>query len=283
MDSTNTVPAAPVESAPTPEQSTDTTPQVTHEGAEATPAPVADPERESRARSAKDRIDQLTARYREQERRAQAAEAQLDQHRRQQELHQQFTQLDAQEPQADSFDSLQSFQRAYGDWNAKRAAAVAMAGWEARMQQESARQAQFNEQAMQQQARVMQENAVIETKMSSGSKKYPDFHQVIGNPDLPTVRGTPLLEIVLAADHSEDIAYSLAKTPGALERLLALHPVQQAKEINRLDSKFSGSAPTSAPPPPPQRNGSATAVKDWNDMSTAEHVKAYRAERTRKR
>lgn len=217
------------------------------------------------------RIDQLTRERYEEQRAREAAEAQLHAIQRQHQLTQQFSQLDSEAPDINQFNDLHSYNRAMADWTTRRAAAIANAQWEQRMQQERAQNAQFSQQALAQQHAVMRENVLIEEKMAAGVKKYPDFMAVITNPELPTVRGTPLFAAVLAAENAVDIAYSLAKNPAEMDRLLAVRdPMIIAREVFRLDAKFSGSGTSNAPPPPPSRNGSPQVVKSRDQMTDAE-------------
>lgn len=288
MDTTNdqnSSPAAPAASAPAIENDSSASP-TPGSPAEAPQDPALQkPDPEQRARTVTQRISQLTARYHDEQRAREAAETRLAQYERQQAISQQFSQLDAQAPQIDKFDSLHQYQMAMANWTTQRAAMVAQAQWDERQQAERATQAQQYAQMAQQQQRVAAENAVIEQKMAKGVQKYPDFMEAVGNPELPSLRGTPLMTILLETENGVDIGYALAKNPSEYERILELsvrNPAAAAREVFRMDAKFAGNGPTNAPPPPPQRNGSTQVVKDYSGMSTAEHVKAYR-EAKRKR
>lgn len=281
MSDLNPAPSAP---AATPAESAPATEPVTPAAGGSEGASPADPAKAAAAEEAskpkppsrlQSRINELTQQRYDEQRRADALEAQLAQHKRQQEFNQGIAKLDASEPQIDRYQSLAEYQRAMADWTTQRAVAHANAQWEQMMEQRAANDARFRAQAIQQQVAAQQEMAEIERKLGGGVKKYPDFVQVVTNPELPNVRGTALGSILMEADHADDISYSLAKNPGELERLLSLHPVQAAKEIYRLDQKFAGAPPTSAPPPPPQRSGTSHGSRDWSEMGTSEHAKAY--------
>lgn len=274
MNPAPSAPVAPAESTPAPEPVNSTASDSAAPADPAKPAAPEEPKQKPPSRL-QQRINELTQQRYDEQRRAEALQAELVQYKRQQEFNQGIAKLDASEPQIDRYQSLAEYQRAMADWTTQRAVAHANAQWEQMQQQRAVHDARFQAQAIQQQQRVMQENAVIERKLGEGAKKYADFMQVVTNEDLPTVRGTPLAEIILEADHAVDITYALAKNPGELERLLSLHPVQAAKEVYRLDQKFAGAPSTSAPPPPPQRNGTSHGQKDYTQMSTAEHAKAY--------
>lgn len=284
MESTPNAPAAPAASAPA--QETVTSPAIGGDQA-SPPAPDAgaaaetpEPPKPSRLQA---RIDELTRQRYDEQRRADAAQAQLEQFQRHQALSQQFSQLDAQAPDINRFQSLHEYQMAMADWTTRRAAAVATAHWERMTQEQQNRQAQVQAQALAQQHQAFQENAAIESKMAAGVKKYPDFQKVLTNPDLPSTRGTPLFSAVMASENAVDIAYSLAKNPAELDRLLSIRdPMHLAREVFRLDAKFAGNGVTSAPPPPPNRMGSSHAPKDWSQMGTAEHVRAYREAKSKR-
>lgn len=250
------------------------------EGAQTPPEP---PQPKGPSRLQK-RIDELTAQRYEEQRRADDAHARLAAFERKQALTQQFSELDAKAPRVDQFQDLQSYQMAVSDWTTQRAAAIAAAQWDERMQQFTAQQTQQQQRVMAEQHKVMRDNVRLEERMSAGVKKYPDFHAVVGNPELPSVRGSPLFDAVLESDNAVDIAYSLAKNPAELERLLGItDPIRISREVFRLDSKFTGNGATQAPPPPPQRNGASAAPKDYGQMSTAEHVKAYLGAKAKRR
>lgn len=285
MTDTNVAPAAPAESAPANE------PVQTPASGEAspqTPPQSSEPPREQITKHSRlqSRFDELTKQRYEEQRRAEAAEARLAEIERQHAQKETFSQLDSEEPQIERFNSLAEYQRAMHEWTVKKAAAVATAAWEKRMQEQYAQnQEQF---ARQEQQRIQQEqiNAVIEQRMDAGRKKYPDFMEAIGNPELPPIRQHPaLFGALLNCQNAHDIAYALAKNPAEYERFYAMrNPYQIARELFAIDQKFTGSAATTqAPAPPPQRNGTSTGSKTWQDMGTAEHVKAYQARRHKQR
>lgn len=271
-----TSPVVPAASTPAVEQPNTQSQSQVPEGQQ---DPTQQTQDERPRKTADQRIGQLTARYREAERRAQEAESRLAAQERERAQATQFAEIDSSEPQIDRFNTLAEYQRAYGEWTVKKATAKAHSEWEKRMEQQQAVYAQQEAQRVQAFQRLAQENQQLEEGMKEGVKKYPDFADVVGNPDLPSVRGTPLFDIVMAAQNRADIAYALAKKPGELDRLLSMPPARAAMEVFRLDAQFKGNGATSAPPPPPQRNGSAAVVKDFGSMSTAEHVEAYRRQK----
>lgn len=270
--------ASPAESTTAPDQSNAQSPA--NDAGEGQPAEGQDPSKPRAPSRLQQRIDQITRERYEEQRGREAAEAKLANFERQQAHATRFAQLDAQAPQVDQFQDLHSYQMALSNWTTQRAAAVAAAQWDQRMQEQATHQAQYARQAMEQQQRAAYENVTLETKMSQGAKLYPDFVQTLTNPDLPSVRGTPLFDAVLQADNAPHIAYALAKNPAELDRLLSLRdPLMIAREVFRLDNKFSGNATTSAPPPPPSRNGSSAGSTPLSEIKdTGEWMKRREAE-----
>jgi hypothetical protein len=275
-------PAAPVDSAPTPEAPITEAPNAgtEDEGSEAPKVEQPKPEAPSRLQK---RIDEITRQRYEEQRAREAAETKLAQIERQHALHQQFSQIDAAAPQIDQFQSLADYQMAMAEWTTKRAVAVANAQWEQRLTQMASEQAQQAARMAEQQHRVMRENATLEEKMAAGIKKYPDFQQVLTSQEIGSVRNTPLFHLILEADNAADIAYSLAKNPTEVDRLLSLgNPAAMARAVFHLDRQFSGNAATMAPPPPPSRNGTTVIQKDTAKMTTSEWM-AWREGELKKR
>lgn len=255
IESQVSAPAAPVESAPTQDAPITDAP-ASGEGTDDA-APKAEPPKPEAPTRLQKRIDDLTRQRYEEQRARESAEARLAQYERQQAQAQQFAQIDAQAPRIDQFNDLATYQMAMSNWTAQRSAAIATAQWEERMQQMAQHQARQAQEQFQHQQRITQENVVLDSKMASAAKKYPDFMQVVTSQDIASVRNTPLFSLILEADNAGDIAYALAKNPTEIDRLLSLgHPAAMARAVFALDRQFSGNAVTTAPPPPPSRNGS---------------------------
>jgi hypothetical protein len=99
----------------------------------------------------------------------------------------------------------------------------------------------------------------------------------------------PLVDLFMGDDHDLEIAHHLATNDGEAERLMALSPVQRAREITKLADRFGGEqqappAPvpqrktTNAPPPPKTISGSGKSVLnvDSPDISPADRIKAWK-------
>lgn len=269
MDTTPQVAtAAPAESAPAQEHIESPSTEGQHADSpaqESQPEQKPEPKAPSRLQQ---RIDELTRQRYEEQRRADEYAAKLAAYEREQQQAKTFADIDARQPRIEQFQDLHTYTLAMNEWNRQRTIAEATVQWEQREQQRAAEQAQHAAKFMEQQQRVMHENVQLETKMADGAKVYPDFIQAVTNPDLPSTRGTPLFAAVMEADNAVHIAYSLAKNPAELERLLSLRdPVRITREVMKLDAKFTGTPSTSAPPPPPQRNGAAAVPSGKPDPS----------------
>lgn len=276
MDTDNNVAStAPAESVPAQEQSIAPEGQQLEEGAQQDGAqkPEKQPSR------IQQRIDELTRQRHEEARNAQALRAELDALKRQQTTSKTFAEIDAKMPDISQYGSLAEYQRAMSDWTTERATAVAMQKWQEHMEKLDGERTKQSAEVQQRQEYIERENVALEEALHDGVKKYPDFQQTLMNPDLPSVRGTPLMGFIMTADNRVDIAYALGKNPAELERLLRLPPLYAAREIVKLDLKFSGGgAPNVAHTPPPNRNGSPVVQKSTKDMTYAEWEKQREAE-----
>jgi len=122
--------------------------------------------------------------------------------------------------------------------------------------------------------------------------KYDDFTQVVENPALHI---TPIMaESIRNSDIGPDVAYYLGSNPREAEKIAALPPFLQAKEIGKLEAKLVSNPPvrktTSAPPPiaPVTSRTSSAPTYDTTDprsvksMSTSEWIEAERQRQIRK-
>jgi hypothetical protein len=97
-----------------------------------------------------------------------------------------------------------------------------------------------------------------------------------------------MAETIRASDSGPDVAYHLGQNPKEAERISALPPFLQAKEIGRIEAKLAAEPPSkktsSAPAPikPVTARNTNTGVIDTTDprstqtMSTSEWIEAER-------
>ncbi len=123
-------------------------------------------------------------------------------------------------------------------------------------------------------------------RVDEAIEKYDDFKQVVENPALHI---TPIMaETIRASEIGPDVAYYLGSNPREAEKIAALPPFLQAKEIGKLEVKLTASPPvrkTSSAPPPiapvTSRTSSApsydtTDPRSVKSMSTSEWIEAER-------
>jgi hypothetical protein len=124
-------------------------------------------------------------------------------------------------------------------------------------------------------------------------EKYPDFAQVAYNERLPITQA--MAEAIQAADVGPDIAYYLGSNPKEADRIARLSPLQQAKEIGKIEAKLADNPPvkkTTAAPAPispvATARSTGTSTYDTTDprsiksMSTSEWIEAERQRQIRK-
>ena len=220
-------------------------------GAE-TPASEGDSDQPQRESRAKDRIQELV-------RRAKEAEAERDQLLAEK---QQQTQQQTQQQKRDRFE-YESDDEYLGD-----VVTTKLSEFERqRVEREQQRAAQRAEQAR---LDVWQER-VADTR-----ERIPDFEAVAFNDRVPYSQA--MIQIVQGSDVGPEIAYHLGKNPQEADRISRLGPLDAAREIGRLESRFSQKArPKVSNAPPPVKTISGTGAsepKAYEDMSYDEYKKA---------
>lgn len=183
-----------------------------------------------RRRTARERIDQLTA-QRNQER-----IARLEAERQRDEL---FRQLQTPVDPNQEFEDPTGFQRDQ---------------FERVLTEREARQAQLQaDRAAQRELAAAQET--FAARVDAVRDAMPDFDQVF-SPNLPISHVA--VEYLASSDKGPAIAYHLGKNPADAHRIASLPPVQQAIELARIEARVGmpkGRKPTSAPKPTPRVNG----------------------------
>lgn len=146
------------------------------------------------------------------------------------------------------------------------------------------------EREQQKQQRQLQEQYY--EREESALEKYDDFQQVAYNPTLPVTDHMALA--IQASDQGPDVLYWLGSNPKEAARISALHPVQQAREIGKIEARLEANPParktSSAPAPisPVTRpTGGAKAIdttdpRSIGQMSTSEWIEAERQRQIRK-
>jgi hypothetical protein len=143
--------------------------------------------------------------------------------------------------------------------------------------------------AAKQQSQVLESYHDLEEEARS---KYDDFEQVAYNPKLPITDA--MAQTIQASDVGPDMAYYLGSNPKEADRISRLSPLQQAKELGKIEAKLSDNPPvkktSNAPAPiaPITARSSGSPALDTTDprstksMSTSEWIEAERQRQVRK-
>lgn len=226
---------------------------------EDTPAP------ERKNKGVGKRINELTREKYEQQRRAEALEAQLSQ---MQQLMQQTVQPPPQAQQG--VPTLEQFDY---DQNAYMQAMIQYGMQEERRRWEGEQQQRQIMQAQQEKGRSFQ------AKIEAFDKEVPGgWQQAVSAP----VNYTPvMLDAIQESDIGPRIGYYLSQHLEEANRISALSPTAQAKAIGRLEEKLSQvpqkKTTTQAPAPAPVAHSAAPLKKNAADMTFEDHVAAVRA------
>lgn len=117
--------------------------------------------------------------------------------------------------------------------------------------------------------------------LKPGAKKYgPEFESVVTNEDLPI--SNAMAGAIAQLENGIDVWYHLATHEDEAHRIAGLSDVKQLWEMRKLADTLAAPPKPTQTPPPIVPGGSRSGVsKDWNEMSTAEHAKAYHARKKR--
>jgi len=140
-----------------------------------------------------------------------------------------------------------------------------------------------------------QQSAILESfheREEEARGKYDDFEQVAYNPKLPITDA--MAQTIQASEVGPDMAYYLGTNPKEADRISRLSPLQQAKELGKIEAKLSDNPPvkktSSAPAPiaPVTARSSSSPAYDTTDprsiknMSTSEWIEAERTRQIKK-
>lgn len=87
------------------------------------------------------------------------------------------------------------------------------------------------------QAHVQKSYARLHDELDKGSDKYEDFDEVVRG-DAPFSKH--VRDALLLVDNPAEVAYRLGKNRDELERISRLHPLDQAREVNKLSFALMG-------------------------------------------
>ena len=147
--------------------------------------------------------------------------------------------------------------------------------------------------ARREQARMQSE--IIESyhdREEDARNKYDDFEQVAYNPKLPITDA--MAQTIQSSDVGPDMAYYLGSNPKEADRISRLSPLQQAKELGKIEAKLAdnpvvkktSSAPAPIAPITARSSGSpatdTTDPRSIKSMSTSEWIEAERQRQIKK-
>lgn len=120
-----------------------------------------------------------------------------------------------------------------------------------------------------------------QAKEQEYAASIPDFEETVAGADIPVSQA--VIQEIVTGDNGPALKYYLAKNPDEAERLSQLSPVALAREVGRLESRFTkapqkAAATVSGAPKPitPVSKSSATSTKDPGEMDLKEY-RAWRA------
>ena len=129
--------------------------------------------------------------------------------------------------------------------------------------------------------------------------KYDDFEQVAYNPKLPITDA--MAQTIQASEVGPDMAYYLGSNPKEADRISRLSPLQQAKELGKIEAKLAdnpvvkktSSAPAPIAPITARSSGSpatdttdprsikSMTTSEWIEADRQRQIKKYEAQRNR--
>lgn len=231
---------------------------------------TSEPEGEKKS-DAQERIRQLVARQREAERKSAYLEGQLEA------LKRPTTERAAEvqgRPTADRFASYDDYIEAVADWKAREAYRDEQTRYTAKQEAEKAKAAESTRKQK------------FSEQMVTARAKHEDFDEVtVYNSDLKV--SAAMLETIEDSDYGAEVAYYLGKNPAEASRIAQLSPLGAAKEIGKLELKFSNPAQpevkrvSSAAPPVGTLAGNASSTVVPSKMSDSEWYAWHKAEKAK--
>lgn len=230
----------------------------TDETEESSPSPEdtsAEPEEKPKAKGVQKRIDELTANWRAEQRRAeQLQEALLRQQPSQPET--EAPPVTSEKPQADAFNSYEEYIEALTDWKVDQK--------QSELEEVSARRREADAAAQREQT--------FQSRAVAFESEHDDFKAVAMNPLLPV--SDAMAQAVQSSEAGPQLLYHLGQNPEEAARIHQLPPVAAAMEMGRLEAVLTATQPnrqTSAPNPiEPLEGGQGTVNKDPDKMTMAE-------------
>lgn len=93
-------------------------------------------------------------------------------------------------------------------------------------------------------AHVHKQYENLNNEFDRASEKYEDFDEVVRSDHVPFTKA--VRDALLLVDNPADVAYKLGKNRDELNRISKLHPLDQAREVNKLSFALMGGKSSSA-------------------------------------
>jgi hypothetical protein len=128
------------------------------------------------------------------------------------------------------------------------------------------------------QAHIHKQYQRLNDEFDKASEKYDDFDDVVRESDAPFT--DHVRDALLLVENPADVAYRLGKNRAELERISKLHPLDQAREVNKLSFSLMGgnnaktSSPTKANPLGAVRANPAHSSNAITDKTPASVIRA---------
>lgn len=210
------------------------------------------PHQKKRGKTAEDRINDLTRKFREMERRNQVLEG----------LVSQPTPGSASEgaakPTPEQFESYDEYVDALTDWKVDQ-----------KLNKSSAETAKRTESSLQQ--------ANWAVKLEAAQSTLPDYAEVVGSSEVPILQH--VAQALMDADRGPELAYHMAQNPEVAERLNKMSPMKAALELGRLETALAAPVAkqtTNAPAPATPIRTTSARQSDPAKMSMDEYVEYRR-------
>ena len=249
-------PAAPAEEQPIEAEAPAEAPEDTAPSEDSEPAekPAEEAHKRKNRKSFDRRIAELTARSRQLER-------ELEEARKPVQV--------AAEPKREDHDDYESYVKAVAAYEAVQAASKHIAEAETRRRQADERREAESYQQSFEEARS--------TAYERGVDAYPDFEEVTTADDLAI--SPAMAEAILSSDKAHELWYHLGKHPEIAERIAGLPPVQQGRELGKLEATLGGKRMSAAPKPTQSVQARGSTQNGLTDsLTTEEWIKRRRAQ-----
>lgn len=241
--------------------------------------PQSEAQDEKKSSPVQKRINELTWKAHEAERRANAAvleqqkaeQVALQLWEQQQELHRRVSM-----PRLDQYGmDVQQYERAMEAHNQQF------------LQQQRAVQQELaqKQQAAQAQAQFQTQ---LNARIAEGNQKYPDYEEVVNNPALPTLSqvNPMVLGVLMGHENMPEITYYLGKNPAEAHRIASMSPAMAILEVGKIAARLPaniGQRNSRAPAPPSQVGGNTRANNAPSDSDSMEEWQRKREAQLKRR